>query len=102
MAVGSPHVELGGQVGARSSLINESSPLYKSTENELTLSSDWLTTYKSPEGRESPLPQLISSALSAKMPTRATTKPVFFNVCSPNRYRAILSSGRRIIGIPGR
>jgi len=63
-------------------LISDRFPLLKSMANELTLLPS-VSTYSSPEGREEELPQLSRNKLRAHTPTSATTKPNFFDICSP-------------------
>jgi hypothetical protein len=46
----------------------------------------WVNTYKIFEGRFEELPQLAKSALRAKRPTRAITRLIFFDICSPSRF----------------
>jgi hypothetical protein len=46
----------------------------------------WVNTYKSPEARDEELPQLMSNKLRAQMPTRATAKTIFFDICTPSRF----------------
>jgi hypothetical protein len=71
-------------------LISERFPLFKSIENELTLFPDplvpWVSTYKSPEGRDEELPQLSSNKLRAHSPTSTTPIFNFFDIFSPSRF----------------
>src|SRR5208283_1267740 len=74
-------------------LISVRLPLYKLMAKELTLLPRELlkvvpsvSTYRSPAGRDDELPQLTRSKLEAQRPRRATTKPNFFDICSPSRF----------------
>ena len=62
-------------------LISDRFPLPKSMAKELTLFPTpllpWVSTYKSPEGREEELPQLSRNKLRAHRPTSATTHAYF-------------------------
>jgi hypothetical protein len=73
-------------------LTSDRSPLSRSMEKELTLYPipvrlplfvPWVSTYKTPEGRDEELPQLSRNKLRAHRPTSATTPPIFFNISSP-------------------
>src|SRR5450755_4769521 len=89
MFSGSPHAPVVLHVGAFE-LISDNPPLPKSMANELMLLPvpllPWVRTYKTPEGREAELPQLSRNKLRAHMPASATTKPIFFDICSPSRF----------------
>src|SRR5450759_851992 len=71
-------------------LTNDRFPLFKSRAKEVTLFPTpllpWVSTYKTPEGREEELPQLSRNKLRAHRPTSATTPPIFFDICSPSRF----------------
>lgn len=83
---GSPQVVDEGHVLAFE-LISDRFPLFRSMENELTSGPaplmPWVSTYNSPEGREEELPQLSGNKLRAHMPASATTRLIFFDICSP-------------------
>src|SRR5208337_4469130 len=84
---GSPHDRLAVEHVLAFELISDNPPLFKSMANELTLFPTpllpWVSTYKSPEGREEELPQLSRNKLRAHMPASATTTLIFFDICSP-------------------
>src|ERR1700682_3129712 len=90
MLSGSPHDPPGGGHVLAFELISDRFPLLKSMAKELTLFPvpllPWVSTYKSPDGRDEELPQLTRNKLRAHMPTRATTPPIFFDICSPSRF----------------
>src|ERR1700675_3947266 len=90
MLSGSPHDPPAGLQVLAFELISDRFPLPKSIAKELTLFPDpllpWVSTYKSPEGRDEELPQLSRNKLRAHIPTRATTPPFFFDICSPSRF----------------
>jgi hypothetical protein len=71
-------------------LISDKFPLLKSMAKELTAFPvpllPWVSTYKSPEGRDEELPQFNRNKLRALMPASATTPPIFFDICSPSRF----------------
>src|ERR1700716_4287552 len=87
MFSGSPHDPPGGLHVLAFELISERFPLLKSMAKELTLFPlpllPWVSTYKSPDGRDEELPQLSRNKLRAQMPANAMTSPIFFDICSP-------------------
>src|SRR6267378_8238786 len=89
MSCGSPHAPAVAHVLAFE-LISDKFPLFKSMAKELTLFPvpllPWVSTYKSPDGRDEELPQLSRNKLRAHMPASATTTPIFFDICSPSRF----------------
>src|SRR6266403_5818947 len=89
MSSGSPHAPAVAHVLAFE-LISDRFPLFKSMANELTLFPrpllPWVSTYKSPDGRDEELPQLSRNKLRAHTPTSATTTPIVFDICSPSRF----------------
>src|SRR5580658_43170 len=62
-------------------------PFSKLMAKELTVFprplTTWVSTYKTPVGRDEELPQLSRNKLRAQMATSATTPPIFFDICSP-------------------
>jgi hypothetical protein len=89
MSSGSPHVPAVAQVLAFE-LISDRFPLFKSMAKELTAFPapllPWVSTYKSPDGRDEELPQFTRNKLRAHMAASATTPPIFFDICSPSRF----------------
>src|SRR3984893_6452960 len=89
MSSGSPHVPAFAQVLAFE-LISDRFPLFKSMAKELTAFPvpllHWVSTYRSPDGREEELPQFSRNKLRAHMAASATTPPIFFDICSPSRF----------------
>jgi len=89
MFIGSPHAPAVAQVLAFE-LISDRLPLFKSMANMLTAFPvpllPWVSTYKSPDGREEELPQFTRRKLRAHMAASATTPPIFFDICSPSRF----------------
>src|SRR5208282_470477 len=71
-------------------LTSDRFPLLKSMAKELMLfpkpKLPWVSTYKTPEGRDEELPQLSRNKLREHRPTSATTPPIFFDICSPSRF----------------
>ena len=86
---GSPHAFGVAQVCAFE-LIRDKLPLPKLIAKELMLFPAPLipcvNTYKTPEGREDELPQLIKNILKAHTAMSATTTPNFFDICSPKGF----------------
>src|SRR4030088_2596939 len=87
MFSGSPHDPPAGLHVLAFELISDRFPLLKSMAKELTLFPvpllPWVSTYKSPEGREEELPQFTRNKLRAHMAASATTPPIFFYIFSP-------------------
>src|SRR6202521_1660965 len=87
MFSGSPHDPPEGLHVLAFELINDKFPLPKSMTKELTLFPvpllPWVSTYKSPDGRDEELPQLSRNKLRAHMPMSAMTPPIFFDIYSP-------------------
>src|SRR5260370_21043452 len=92
MSRGSPHgLELVPVAGVGHvlafELTSDRPPLFKSRANVLTLLPTallpWVSTYKTPEGRDEELPQFTRHKLSAHRPTNATPPPNFFAIYSP-------------------
>jgi hypothetical protein len=90
MFSGSPHDPPEGLHVLAFELINDKFPLPKSMAKELTLFPvpllPWVSTYKSPDGRDEELPQFTRNKLRAHMAASATTPPIFFDICSPSRF----------------
>src|ERR1700732_951543 len=86
MSSGSPHVPAVAQVLAFE-LISDRFPLFKAMAKELTAFPvpllPWVSTYRTPDGREEELPQFSRNKLRAHMAASATTPPIFFDICSP-------------------
>jgi len=89
MFTGSPHAPAVAHVLAFE-LISDKFPLFKSIAKELTAFPvpllPWVSTYRSPDGREEELPQFNRNKLRAHMAESATTPPIFFDICSPSRF----------------
>src|SRR5260370_12589907 len=89
MSSGSPHVPAVAQVLAFE-LISDRFPLFKSMAKELTAFPvpllPWVSTYKSPEGRDEELPQFTRNTLKAHTAARAITPPIFFPILSPSHF----------------
>jgi hypothetical protein len=70
-------------------LIKDKAPLFRLMEKELTLFPrplllrPWVSTYKSPDGRDDELPQLSKAKLRAHRPMSAATPQIFFDIYSP-------------------
>jgi len=86
MFSGSPHAPAVAHVLAFE-LIRDRFPLFKSMANMLTAFPvpllPWVSTYRSPDGREEELPQFTKNKLRAHMAASATTPPNFFDIYSP-------------------
>jgi hypothetical protein len=87
---GGPHEEPGGLQVAALELISVKLPLFKSVAKELTLFPTplfpWVNTYKIPVGRDEELPQLSRNKLRAHIAASATSRPIFFDICTPSRF----------------
>src|SRR6202171_3106859 len=89
MSSGSSHVPAVAQ-GLAFEFISDRFPLFKSMAKELTAFPvpllPWVSTYRSPDGREEELPQFSRNKLRAHMRASATTPLIFFDICSPSRF----------------
>jgi hypothetical protein len=57
----------------------------------------WVSTYKSPAGRDEELPQFSRNKLRAHMPASTTITFIFFDIYSPETNRVIGLSGSQAI-----
>jgi hypothetical protein len=90
MFSGSPHEPPAGVHVLAFELTSDNPPLFKSMAKVLTLFPvpllPWVSTYRTPAGRDEELPQLSRNKLRAHRPTSAITTLIFFDICSPSRF----------------